>query len=70
PNWLDTAGHARGLVQGRWMDCSSNPVPQVKKVRLTELRQHLPADTGTVTPEQRQTIIRERRAAHAQRPIW
>ncbi|MFM5931365.1 MAG: hypothetical protein ACKOPQ_10685 [Novosphingobium sp.] len=70
PNWLDTAGYAKGLVQGRWMDCSSHPVPVVKKVKLSDLRQHLPADTGTVTPEQRQAIIRERRAAHAERPIW
>ncbi|MCW1402388.1 hypothetical protein OKA06_08635 [Novosphingobium sp. MW5] len=70
PNWLDTAGHAKGLIQGRWMECDSQPVPMVTKVKLGEVRSHLPADTGTVTPEQRQAIIRERRAAQLQRPVW
>ncbi len=70
PNWLDTAGHPKGLIQGRWMDCDSHPVPVVTKVKLADLRAALPADTGTVTPEQRQKIIRERRAAQVQRPIW
>lgn len=70
PNWLDTAGHPRGLLQGRWMECETQPIPAVTKVKLADLRQHLPAGTGTVTPEQRQTIIRERRAAQVQRPIW
>ncbi len=70
PNWLDTAGHAKGLIQGRWMDCESQPVPSATKVKLADIRQHLPADTGTVTPDQRQKIIRERRAAQVQRPVW
>ena len=69
-NWLDTAGHAKGLIQGRWMECDSHPVPVVTKVKLGELKVHLPADTKMVTPEERQAIIRERRAAYVQRPIW
>ena len=70
PNWIDTAGHAQGLLQGRWMECDSQPIPTLTKVKLAELRAALPADTGTVTPAQRQTIIRERRAAQLQRPFW
>jgi hypothetical protein len=70
PNWLDTAGHAKGLIQGRWMDCDSQPVPTATKVKLADVRKHLPADTGTVTPQQRQQIVRERRAAYVQRPVW
>lgn len=70
PNWLDTAGHAKGLIQGRWMDCDSQPVPSAAKVKLADIRKHLPADTGTVSLEQRQIIIRERRAAQVQRPVW
>ena len=69
-NWLDTAGHAKGLIQGRWMECDSHPVPVVTKVKLGELKAHLPADTKMVTPEERQAIIRKRRAAYVQRPIW
>ena len=69
-NWLDTAGHPKGLLQGRWMECDSHPVPEVTKVKLSELRAHLPADVRIVTPEQRDAIVRERRAAYLQRPVW
>ena len=70
PNWLDTAGYARGLVQGRWFDCDSQPLPSMQKVALADLRRHLPGDTPTVLPEERERIIRERRAALQQRPLW
>jgi hypothetical protein len=39
-------------------------------VPLAEVRSRLPADTPTVTPEQREALIRERRAALQQRPLW
>jgi hypothetical protein len=70
PNWLDTAGNPHGAVQGRWTECDSQPVPSVEKVKLADLRQHLPAATPTVTPEQRDRILRDRRAAAQQRPLW
>jgi hypothetical protein len=70
PNWLDTAGYARGLIQGRWFDCDEQPIPTMQKVRITQIRQHLPPDTPTISAEQRERIIRERRAALQQRPLW
>jgi hypothetical protein len=70
PNWLDTAGHSRGVIQGRWAECDSHPVPIIRKVALADVRKLLPAETGNVTPEQREHIIRERRAALQQRPLW
>jgi hypothetical protein len=70
PNWLDTAGYPRGVVQGRWTGCDSSPVPSVRKVGFTELRSLLPSDTPSVTPAQREAVIRERGAALQQRPIW
>lgn len=70
PNWLDTAGHPTGLVQGRWTDCDSQPMPTLTKVKLADLRAHLPADTAHVTPQQREATIRDRRAAYLQRPQW
>lgn len=36
-NWLDTAGHPRGVVQGRWTHCDSQPMPEVRVVKLTDL---------------------------------
>ncbi|CAN7229031.1 hypothetical protein LJR219_000833 [Phenylobacterium sp. LjRoot219] len=69
-NWLDTAGYPTGLIQGRWADCDATPTPTVRKVKLAELRKALPADTARVTPEQRDRIIRERRTALQERPLW
>jgi Protein of unknown function (DUF1214) len=69
PNWLDTAGHPIGVVQGRWTDCDSSPIPEAQKVQFSEVRQLLP-DTTTLSPEQREHIIRERRAQFQQRPVW
>ena len=70
PNWLDTAGYPRGLIQGRWVGCETQPIPKVTRVKLADLRGVLPTDTGTVTPEQRQQIVRERRTAALERPLW
>ena len=70
PNWLDTAGHRRGLIQGRWMECDSNPLPSVIKVKVSEVRAHLPEGTPSITLEQRDRILRDRRAAVQQRRLW
>lgn len=70
PNWLDTAGHLRGVIQGRWTESDATPIPSVRKVPLAQVRSYLPADTASVTPSEREQIIRERRAALQQRPLW
>jgi hypothetical protein len=70
PNWLDTAGHSRGLIQGRWTDCDSQPMPSIRKLPFAEVRAALPAGTPTISPEQRERVLRERRAAYQQRPLW
>ena len=69
-NWLDTAGYPQGVVQGRWMDCDSQPVPSVRKVALADVHKSLPPGTRLVTPAERDRIIRDRRAAFQQRPLW
>jgi hypothetical protein len=70
PNWLDISGYSSGGIQGRWADCSSNPIPTVRKVGLSEIRASLPSDTPTVTPLDREKNIRERRSQLQQRPLW
>lgn len=69
-NWLDTAGYNRGLIQGRWTGCDSQPMPEVRLVKLAELNKVLPKDTQRVTPEQREEMLRERRRAWQERPVW
>lgn len=69
-NWLDTAGYPSGVIQGRWTDCDSQPIPTIQQVKLADVARRLPADTRMTTPQEREAIIRQRRAALQQRPHW
>ncbi|OMC14922.1 DUF1214 domain-containing protein [Mycobacterium sp. SP-6446] len=69
PNWLDTAGHRGGFLALRWT--YSKPPPDLPtatatKVPLAGVRQHLPATTRAVSPEERREQIRVRQE-HVQR---
>lgn len=70
PNWLDPAGYNEGGIYGRWYDCDSEPVPTITRVRLADLRAHLPEDTPVVTPAERSEEIRRRVAACQRRRRW
>ncbi len=70
PNWLDTAGYPRGAIQGRWFDTDQRPTPTLRKVKLSEVRDHLPADTPSVTPAEREAVLRARRIGAQMRTIW
>lgn len=69
-NWLDTAGYTSGVIQGRWTDASSTPMPTAVKVPVGEVLKHLPSDSRTVTPQERDRIIRDRRSQLQQRLLW
>lgn len=69
-NWLDTAGYAKGVIQGRWTDCDAQPVPSIAKVVVADVQAALPPETRKVTPAERDAIVRARRAALQQRPLW
>lgn len=70
PNWLDPAGYTEGGIYGRWYECDSEPVPTITRVKLADLRDHLPADTPVVTPEERREEIRRRVVACQRRRRW
>lgn len=70
PNWLDTAGLRRGVIQGRWKQCSSTPLPVTTKIKIADLRGNLPSDTPVVTAEARDAAIRVRRKAAQMRRRW
>jgi hypothetical protein len=38
PNWLETAGHARGTMCLRWIGAAAHPDPATRVVKLAELR--------------------------------
>ena len=69
-NWLDTSGFPRGAVQGRWFDTDARPTPIVKKVRLADVRANLPADTRSVSPAERDAMLRKRRINGHMRTLW
>jgi hypothetical protein len=70
PNWLDAAGFSEGTIYGRWYDCDSHPVPTMKRVKLADVRAHLPTDTPVVPPEQRAEELRRRVRACQRRRRW
>lgn len=69
-NWLDTSGYPRGIIQGRWTGCDSQPIPEVEKVKVKDVLSAMPRGVATVTAIQRQTILRARRDAYLERPFW
>ena len=69
-NWLDTVGQRRGMLIGRWYRCSSHPTPSVTKVKLADIRKHLPADTPTITAAERVAALRRRRVGAQLRRRW
>jgi len=70
PNWLDTAGHRRGTILGRWLDADRAEVPSLRLVKLDELRNHLPRSTPVISPAERDRLIRARQEAAELRRLW
>jgi hypothetical protein len=64
-NWLDTAGHSNGSMILRCVRTETAPVPTARVVTFEDVVAELPADTATVTPDERAaTIAWRRRAVH------
>ncbi len=62
PNWLDTTGHLEVFVAPRWAYSETPPKDQwptiaARKVKLNRVREHLPAATRTVSPEERRAAV-------------
>jgi hypothetical protein len=70
PNWIDTVGRRRCVMQWRWANCSSQPLPSVRKVSLADLRTHLPEDTPVMAPAERDASLRRRRESAQLRRLW
>jgi hypothetical protein len=70
PNWLDKADNPWGIIQMRFNRGSDYPDPTIKRVKVSEVRDHLPADTPVVTPDERAESLRKRREGAQLRQIW
>ncbi|MET0659986.1 MAG: DUF1214 domain-containing protein [Steroidobacteraceae bacterium] len=67
PNWLDPVGNSKGLICARILRPEQPPQVSLKKVKLAQLREHLPADTPKITTAQRSASLRDRMLATARR---
>jgi hypothetical protein len=70
PNWLDTGGHTRGMLVGRWHRAESYPMPTMKKVALRDVRKSLPKETPQVSPAERDQALRVRNIGVQLRRRW
>jgi hypothetical protein len=70
PNWLDKGDYPWGIIQMRWNHATDYPDPTITKVPFADVRDHLPADTPTVTPDERRELLRIRREGAQLRRIW
>jgi hypothetical protein len=62
-NWLDTAGYRNGAMILRCVRTETAPTPTTRVVKFDEIASALPADTKTVTAQQRAAAIAARRRA-------
>jgi len=70
PNWLDPGGWSEGAIMLRWTEASSGPEPSLRQVPLDGLRAQLPADTPTISAEERDRRLRQRRTGVQLRRRW
>ena len=73
PNWLDATGFPSGGIFMRWQSPDGQvPKPKTKRVKLSELRDHLPADHPTFSPKQRAEQLRRRHSGFLRRqnPVY
>jgi len=62
-NWLDTAGYSNGAMILRCVRTTTAPTPRTRVVTVDDVASALPAETKTVTPEQRRAAVEARRRA-------
>jgi hypothetical protein len=60
PNWLDPLRTPIGQIMLRWYDGQRPALPQVRKVKLDQVRACLPVATPKITPQQRQEVLGRR----------
>jgi hypothetical protein len=69
-NWLDKADWPWGILQARFYRANEYPEATVTKAPVAEVRDHLPADTPVLTPQERAAQLRHRRTGAQFRRIW
>jgi hypothetical protein len=66
-NWLDPIGNEKGILIFRFYRAEQAVTPSIQTVRLSELRDHLPEGTPSMSPAQRSKSLKARSHASKQR---
>jgi len=66
-NWLDCGNTQEGMILLRWYGASGIVVPTIRRMSFGEVSTLLPADTPSITPEERGALAAARTAAVAAR---
>ncbi|OBA80036.1 hypothetical protein A9W99_18175 [Mycobacterium sp. 1164966.3] len=66
-NWLDTAGFSNGPVILRCVRTATAPTPSTRLVSFDDIASALPAQTRKITPDERASVLAQRRRAVAER---
>jgi hypothetical protein len=66
-NWLDTAGFSNGAMILRCVRTTTAPTPTARVVAFDSIASALPAQTKTVTPGERASVLERRRRAVRER---
>ena len=69
-NWLDKADWPWVILQARFYRANEYPEATVTKVPVDRVRDHLPAETPVLTPQERAAQLRHRRTGAQFRRIW
>ena len=69
-NWLATGGHRFGMLIGRWYRCSSQPTPEVTRMKASEVAGYLGDRSPRVTADERASAMRERLVMSQLRRKW
>jgi hypothetical protein len=69
-NWLDTMGHKVGVMQFRWAGSAEAPALTFRLVDVGAVPASLPPSTRTVSPTERDAILRARSAGAQRRIYW
>ena len=69
PNWLDACGHNHGLIAARYNWSDNIPIPKLRTVALSSLREELPKSTPHTSPAERHQILHKRVLSQRNRPV-
>ena len=61
PNWLDPSGHKEGYMTLRWIGSKVYPKPDVTLTQFGSLKKELSKEVKTISPDERNRQIKDRR---------